>query len=69
MAADTEFTENLADNEEVLILGGNGWSSKSGEVGWVGEQFNGTIENFRIYDEALQLAEIRSLGDDSVPLS
>jgi len=69
VAADATFTENWTDNEEVLLIGANGWSSASGEVGRPRDHFDGKIEDFVILDEQLAGQQIQSLpmfADDNI---
>ena len=49
-------------NNEVLLIGANGWSSKAGEVGRPNQQFNGEITNFAIYGEQMDIQGIQGLA-------
>ncbi|MEP3045455.1 MAG: LamG-like jellyroll fold domain-containing protein [Roseibium sp.] len=60
VASDEDFITGLTGNEEYLILGGNGWGSQEGEIGWIGNNFDGTITDFVMLDQQLTEQEIRS---------
>ncbi|WP_428526312.1 LamG-like jellyroll fold domain-containing protein [Roseibium sp.] len=66
VASDAEFRTSLAGNKEYLILGGNGWGSEAGEIGWIGNRFDGTIKDFTLLDQQLDEAQIKPLFSDSV---
>ena len=65
--AEEGFSHSWESNEEVLLIGANGWASKSGEVGRPSHHFDGSIENFAILDEQIsdvQLSYIPSPDTD-----
>ncbi|MEP2809623.1 LamG-like jellyroll fold domain-containing protein [Parasphingorhabdus sp.] len=59
IASDVDFDVNLASNEEYLVLGGNGWGSEAGEIGWIGNNFDGSIFDFAMLDQQLTEQEIK----------
>ncbi len=60
IASDEDFVTGMTGNEEYLILGGNGWGSETGEIGWIGNNFDGTIFDFAMFDQQLSEQEVRS---------
>ena len=44
------WTVGLEDNQEMLLIGANGWASEPGEIGNPRDMFDGTITDFAIYD-------------------
>ena len=60
VASDEDFDVNFQANDEFLILGGNGWGSEAGEVGWIGNNFDGTISDFAMFGQQLSGQEIGS---------
>ncbi|WP_420414759.1 LamG-like jellyroll fold domain-containing protein [Roseibium sp.] len=64
VASDAEFDASLLGNQEYLILGGNGWGSDAGAIGWIGNRFDGTISDFTILDQQLGASQITPLFTD-----
>ena len=44
------WTVGWRSNEELLLLGASGWSSEPGELGKPGNNFDGSITDFTVYD-------------------
>lgn len=65
IGAEPEFTQNLTQNTQDLIIGGNGWSSTSEKPDLVRDTFEGTISDFAIYDTQLDPADVIALAGDS----
>ncbi|MES0809281.1 LamG-like jellyroll fold domain-containing protein, partial [Roseibium sp. SCPC15] len=55
VAGSENFQADWLGNEEFLMIGANGWGSPSGEIGWTNDHFDGTIFDFRVLDDQLQL--------------
>ncbi len=53
----TGFLVDLTTNAESLAVGANTWSRTAGTTGSYRDYFDGTIEDFAIFDQALTPAE------------
>uniref|UniRef100_UPI002638B5D0 LamG-like jellyroll fold domain-containing protein n=1 Tax=uncultured Roseibium sp. TaxID=1936171 RepID=UPI002638B5D0 len=58
VAEDDAFESDWLGNEEYLMIGANGWSSPSGEIGWTGNHFDGVISDFTVLDQQLDQEQI-----------
>ena len=58
--AEESFSSGWDSNQEVLLIGANGWASKSGEVGRPSDHFDGSIEDFTILGESLSDTQLSS---------
>ena len=56
--SEASFTQDWTTNQEMLLIGANGWRSLTGEIGRPSDQFNGDITDFAILDQ--------QLGDDAI---
>ncbi|WP_421982003.1 LamG-like jellyroll fold domain-containing protein [Roseibium sp.] len=57
--SDDDFESDWLGNEEYLMIGANGWSSPSGEIGWTGNHFDGVISDFTVLGEQLDADRVR----------
>ena len=60
--AEHDFTVNLASNTEGLTLGANTWCRTDSNPEWRSDYFDGTIENFLIFDQALSNWEVYAMN-------
>lgn len=58
VAYNEDITHDWSENQEYLIVGGNGWNNTPGTADSVGSYFNGTISDFAIFDEQLTPDEL-----------
>ncbi|MET1414450.1 LamG-like jellyroll fold domain-containing protein [Roseibium sp. HPY-6] len=58
VAEDDAFESDWLGNEEYLMIGANGWSSPSGEIGWTGNHFDGVISDFTVLGQQLDQEQI-----------
>ncbi|MEM1049743.1 MAG: LamG domain-containing protein [Pseudomonadota bacterium] len=61
VASDTAYTQDWSTNEEVLLIGANGWASESGEIGHPSDPLDGEIADFVILDDQLDAAQVQAL--------
>ena len=61
-AAEPTFKANLADNTESLIIGGNGWSRTDSNPR-VHSEFDGTITDVMVFDQALSPDQMATLAE------
>ena len=67
--AEPEFTQDLTPNTFSLVLGANTWARDDRNPDWRADYFDGTIEDFSVYDHALTKPEIAWLaGEDMGPI-
>uniref|UniRef100_UPI00273DFC9E LamG-like jellyroll fold domain-containing protein n=1 Tax=Roseibium sp. MMSF_3412 TaxID=3046712 RepID=UPI00273DFC9E len=59
VARDDDFESDWLGNEEYLMIGANGWSSPSGEIGWTGNHFDGVISDFTVLNEQIGEDRVR----------
>lgn len=62
VAFDPDVVLDLAENEEFLVIGANGWGSTPGENDRVYSHFNGVISDFAIFGERLTSADLLASG-------
>ena len=58
VAREDDFEADWLENEEYLMIGANGWSSPSGEIGWTNDHFDGVISDFTVLDRQLDAEQI-----------
>ncbi len=61
VASNLDLTMSWVSNGEDLVVGGSGSHRSSGEVGGISSPFDGTIEDFTVYDRALTFGEIAGI--------
>ncbi len=60
--AEAGFTQDWTPNQEVLLIGANGWASPSGEIGRPSHAFDGEIRDFAVIDDQLGAPAIQTIA-------
>lgn len=71
VASNLDLTMSWVNNGEDIVVGGSGGSRPSGQLNGINSPFDGTIEEFTVYDRALTFGEIAGLNgvdSDVVPV-
>ena len=58
-AQEADFESDWLGNEDYLMIGANGGSSPSGEIGWTGNHFDGVISDFAVLGEQVDADRVR----------
>ncbi len=63
-AVRSDFITGIDTNTESLAIGANTWARSDYRPDWTADYFDGTIEDFTIYNRAQSRLEIASIGGD-----
>ncbi len=61
VAADPDFTVDLTGNTETLVVGANAYARSPSNPDWRADRFEGSIEDFAVYDRALADNEVGAI--------